>query len=86
MKLRKQTMCMYLIDGLVFVVSISESPFIPVQTIRRRALSTSPLQDYEVRVMTVFVSRGSGAWGARMLLWRSGKILRVILHGMDGMR
>jgi len=36
---------------------------------------------YEVDGMPVIVCRGTGTWGPRMRLWRSGEILRVTLRG-----
>ncbi len=38
---------------------------------------------YEVRGMTVIVSRGTGLWGPRMRLWRRGEIIEVTLR-QDG--
>lgn len=35
---------------------------------------------YEVRGMTVIVSRGAGTWGPRMRLWAPGEIIRVVLR------
>jgi len=35
---------------------------------------------YEVKGMTVIVSRGAGTWGPRMRLWRPGDILRITLR------
>ena len=35
---------------------------------------------YEVDDMTLIVTRGTGAWGPRMRLWRRGEILRITLR------
>jgi uncharacterized protein len=39
---------------------------------------------YQVGDMTVIVCRGTGTWGPRMRLWRTGEILRVVLRGKEG--
>lgn len=36
---------------------------------------------YEIDGMTVIVCRGTGTWGPRMRLWRTGEILRVTFRG-----
>ena len=41
---------------------------------------------YDVRGMTLLVSRGAGTWGPRMRLWHPGEILRVTLHGKPNRR
>ena len=35
---------------------------------------------YDINGMTLIVSRGAGAWGPRMRLWRSGEIVRITLR------
>lgn len=38
---------------------------------------------YDVKGMTVFVTRGAGTWGPRMRLWSPGEILLIILSGPE---
>lgn len=41
---------------------------------------------FQVDGMTVIVSRGAGAWGPRMRLWRPSEIVRIKLKAMPAGR